>query len=78
MKVVETATLLSFLISWSLAFVCPASTGSTRKAPGLYAVPPNNEAAKAMTEYLAKSHEDKLKNQQVLRQKDDEIKVRVY
>lgn len=39
---------------------------------------PNDEAAaKAMTEYLAKSHEEKLKNLQLLREKDNYIQVRI-
>jgi hypothetical protein len=53
--------------------------GTKRMVTSTTNPPPSNDeaAAKAMTEYLAKSHEEKLKNLQLLREKDDYIQVSI-
>lgn len=70
-----TCACLLLLVSKSLSLI--HSTRKLCKPLGLMmnAISPDNEAAKSMTEYLAKSHEEKLKNEKLLREREAQILV---
>lgn len=70
---------LSFLLLESCAAFTSPHTGviNVRSNTSLNAIPTAEESAKALTEYMAKSHQEKLKALKTMEdQKNAEIKVR--